>query len=131
MQDLMVSPNKKRSTRVGRRTILKSAAALLGSGFFYLNSEKSYSQEDKMSQHSNNGSLHKGMVGFMLAHEQFPVSELVKFGIAAEHAGFDLLATSDHLQPWQANEGHSGAAWVTMGAVGQRTQHVWIGPTVT
>jgi len=47
------------------------------------------------------------MVGFMLAHEQFPVAHLIELGIAAEQAGFDLLATSDHLQPWQANEGHS------------------------
>ena len=71
------------------------------------------------------------MVGFMLAHEQFPVPELVQLGVAAEQAGFDLLATSDHFQPWQANEGHSGEAWVTMAAVGERTRRVWIGPTVT
>jgi alkanesulfonate monooxygenase SsuD/methylene tetrahydromethanopterin reductase-like flavin-dependent oxidoreductase (luciferase family) len=50
------------------------------------------------------------MVGFMLAHEQFSVGELVELGVAAEEAGFDLLATSDHLQPWQANERHSGQA---------------------
>ena len=71
------------------------------------------------------------MVGYMLAHEQFPVAQLIQFGIAAEQAGFDLLATSDHLQPWQANEGHSGAAWATMGALSQRTSRVWMGTTVT
>jgi F420-dependent hydroxymycolic acid dehydrogenase len=71
------------------------------------------------------------LVGFMLAHEQFPVPRLVQFGEAAERAGFDLLATSDHLQPWQDNEGHSGQAWVTMSAIGQRTKKAWIGPTVT
>jgi TAT-translocated FGD2 family F420-dependent dehydrogenase len=76
-------------------------------------------------------SIMKPMVGFMLAHEQFTVPELVQLGTTAEQAGFDLLATSDHLQPWQANEGHSGEAWVTMAALGQRTQTVWIGPTVT
>ena len=55
------------------------------------------------------GSLqHKKMVGYMLAHEQFPVPELVNIGGWAKQAGFDLLATSDHLQPWQANEGHCG-----------------------
>jgi TAT-translocated FGD2 family F420-dependent dehydrogenase len=79
----------------------------------------------------NTSSFHSQMIGFMLPHEQFPVPKLVEFGIAAERAGFDLLATSDHFQPWQANEAHSGHAWVTMAAVGQRTQHVWIGPTVT
>ncbi|MGB6090536.1 MAG: LLM class flavin-dependent oxidoreductase [Candidatus Binataceae bacterium] len=71
------------------------------------------------------------MIGFMLAHEQFPVTELVALGVAAEQAGFDLLATSDHLQPWQANERHAGQAWVTMSALGERTRRVWIGPTVT
>lgn len=76
-------------------------------------------------------SLREPAVGFMLGHEQFPVPKLVELGVAAEAAGFDLLATSDHFQPWQANEGHSGEAWVTMGALGQRTRRVWIGPTVT
>ena len=71
------------------------------------------------------------MVGFMLAHEQFPVPELVQLGVAAEQAGFDLLATSDHLQPWQANERHCGQAWVTMSAIGRAHPRVWIGPTVT
>jgi F420-dependent hydroxymycolic acid dehydrogenase len=51
--------------------------------------------------------------------------------VAAEEAGFDLLATSDHLQPWQANERHAGQAWVTMAALDERTKRVWIGPTVT
>ena len=63
-------------------------------------------------------------MGFMLAHEEFPVAQLIELGIATEQAGFDLLATSDHLQPWQANEGHSGAAWATMGALSQRTNRV-------
>ena len=52
-------------------------------------------------------------------------------GVAVEQAGFGILATSDHLQPWQANERHAGQAWVTMAALGQRTKRVWIGPTVT
>ena len=75
--------------------------------------------------------LPKRSLGFMLAHEQFRLPELVEFGVAAERAGFDFLATSDHLQPWQDNEGHAGMAWVTMAAVGQKTSRVWIGTTVT
>jgi TAT-translocated FGD2 family F420-dependent dehydrogenase len=67
----------------------------------------------------------------MLGHEQFTVPQLVEFGATAEQAGFDLLATSDHLQPWQANERHSGCAWVMMGALGQRTRRAWMGTTVT
>ena len=64
--------------------------------------------------------LRTGMIGYMLAHEQFTVPQLVEIGTAAERAGFDFLAHSDHFQPWQANEGHSGAAWVTMAALGAR-----------
>jgi F420-dependent hydroxymycolic acid dehydrogenase len=74
--------------------------------------------------------LHR-QVGFQLAHEQFTVPELVELGIAADQAGFDLLAVSDHLQPWQANEGHSGQAWITMSAIGQRTKRIRMGTTVT
>jgi TAT-translocated FGD2 family F420-dependent dehydrogenase len=80
---------------------------------------------------SGSGSLSKGMVAFMLAHEQFPAPELIRLGAAAESAGFDLVATSDHFQPWQTNERHTGQAWVTLGALGQRTHRVWMGPTVT
>jgi F420-dependent hydroxymycolic acid dehydrogenase len=71
------------------------------------------------------------MISFMLPHEQFTVPELVDLGAHAEQAGFDVLATSDHLQPWQTNERHAGEAWVTMGALGQRTQRAWMGTTVT
>lgn len=71
------------------------------------------------------------LVAFMLPHEQFPVAELLELGTAAERAGFDVLATSDHFQPWQANEQHCGEAWVTLGALGQRTRKAWMGPTVT
>jgi TAT-translocated FGD2 family F420-dependent dehydrogenase len=77
------------------------------------------------------GVLRKGMIGFQLAFEQFSVSELLELGIACEKAGFDVVTCSDHLQPWQANEGHSGQAWLMMSAIGQRTRHVWIGTTVT
>src|SRR6185312_17256119 len=75
--------------------------------------------------------LRDGMIGYMLAHEQFTVPELLDIGVAAEQAGFDFLASSDHFQPWQANEGHSGEAWVTMAALGARAQRAWMGTFVT
>ena len=65
----------------------------------------------------------------MLAHEQFPVRELVDLGSQAAQGGFHLLATSDHFQPWQANEGHSGEAWVTLGALSSRVSRSWMGTT--
>jgi TAT-translocated FGD2 family F420-dependent dehydrogenase len=71
------------------------------------------------------------MLGYMLAHEQFAAPELIDIGKSAARAGFPLLATSDHLQPWQANEGHCGEAWVTLAALGQRAAGAWMGTTVT
>lgn len=124
----------------GRRRMLKSGLLMaLGAG---LSGPRAASSQptttgpaamgsaSRTSAHRT-GSLSKGMVSFMLAHEQFPVPELIRLGAAAENAGFDLVATSDHFQPWQANERHSGQAWVTLGALGQRTEHIWMGPTVT
>lgn len=75
--------------------------------------------------------LRQEMVAFMLAHEQFPVPELVELGARAAEGGFDLLATSDHFQPWQTNEEHVGLAWVTLAALGARARESWMGTTVT
>jgi TAT-translocated FGD2 family F420-dependent dehydrogenase len=75
--------------------------------------------------------IRKGTIGYMLAHEQFPVQELREIGTTAARCGFGLLATSDHFQPWQANEGHCGEAWVTLAALGERAPQAWMGTTVT
>ena len=73
----------------------------------------------------------KPVIGFALMHEQFPVPQLVEWGALAEQAGFDAVWTSDHFQPWQENEGHCGFAWVTLAAIGQRTQRILMGTGVT
>lgn len=119
-----------------RRALLKSAGMLVGASALAstmpaLAADMSESTAAANGPKAATPSIHKPMVGFMLAHEQFPVTELVQLAVTAEDAGFDLLATSDHFQPWQANERHCGQAWVTMSAIGQRTHRVWIGPTVT
>ena len=126
------------SPGVNRRGMLKSAGALLAAsaaGLAATTATKAAPDTQAAGARSRGleraTSLHKGMVSFMLAHEQFPVPELVRLGAYAEQAGFDMLATSDHFQPWQANERHAGEAWVTLGALGQQARHVWMGPTVT
>ena len=81
-----------------------------------------------MAQHSR---LEKGLIGFMLPHEQFTIPELVDIGASAASAGFGLLAASDHFQPWQANQGHCGLAWVTLAAAAHRVNGAWMGTTVT
>jgi F420-dependent hydroxymycolic acid dehydrogenase len=121
---------------ITRRTLLKSAGLLIGSSVVasaipVMASNMTAQSIPASGLQGSTPPINTPMVGFMLAHEQFPVPELVELGVAAEQAGFGLLATSDHLQPWQANERHAGQAWVTMAALGQRTKRVWIGPTVT
>jgi TAT-translocated FGD2 family F420-dependent dehydrogenase len=70
-------------------------------------------------------------VGLVLAHEQFRAPELVSFAERAEQAGFGYLWASDHLQPWQDNEGHSMFPWLTLALVSQRTHRVPFGTGVT
>jgi coenzyme F420-dependent glucose-6-phosphate dehydrogenase len=62
--------------------------------------------------------------------EQFPPSDLVRQGEAAERAGFDGLNVSDHFQPWW-EPGHSGQAWTALGAIGQATEQILLGTGVT
>lgn len=70
-------------------------------------------------------------IGYVLSHEQFRTPELLEIGVAAEQAGFDMLWTSDHIHPWQDNQGHAGHAWITLAALGQRTQRIPFGTGVT
>jgi TAT-translocated FGD2 family F420-dependent dehydrogenase len=70
-------------------------------------------------------------VYYVLASEQFTVAQLIRFGQEAERAGFEGVWTSDHFQPWQPNEGHSGSAWVTLAALTQRTSRISLGTGVT
>jgi F420-dependent hydroxymycolic acid dehydrogenase len=77
------------------------------------------------------GGANPKRVGFVLSHEQFASPRLVEFAVAAEQAGFAYLWASDHLQPWQDNEGHADFPWITLGLVSQRTQRVTFGTGVT
>jgi TAT-translocated FGD2 family F420-dependent dehydrogenase len=71
------------------------------------------------------------IMNLVLAHEQYPVPQLLEFGVAAEQAGFDGIATSDHFQPWQDNQQHAGFAWATLAALAQRTSRLHMGTAVT
>jgi F420-dependent hydroxymycolic acid dehydrogenase len=70
-------------------------------------------------------------IGYVLSDEQFPAPELVEWGVAAEQAGFDMVWCSDHFHPWQDNQGHSGMAWITLAALGQRQNRIAMGTGVT
>jgi F420-dependent hydroxymycolic acid dehydrogenase len=124
-------------TGIDRRRMLKSGLLMaVGGGLPSLGAAKTSGSGTSAATATSrsarrSGTLSRGMISFTLSHEQFPVPELVRLGTEAERAGFDLVSTSDHFQPWQANERHSGLAWVTLGALGQQTQRVWMGTAVT
>src|SRR5581483_348274 len=139
MQDLSSNVNgvyeENLSFMLDRRTMLKSAGAVPGATLM-TNSIASASGGGELRQtaESTNRStspLRKSLIGFQLSFEQFPVPQLLELGIACEEAGFDVITFSDHLQPWQANEGHAGQAWLTMAAIGAQTHKILMGTTVT
>jgi coenzyme F420-dependent glucose-6-phosphate dehydrogenase len=69
-------------------------------------------------------------IGYTASAEQFAPRELVDLAVAAEAAGFDSVATSDHFQPWRHTGGHAPFSLTWMAAVGERTSRVRIGTSV-
>jgi coenzyme F420-dependent glucose-6-phosphate dehydrogenase len=73
--------------------------------------------------------------GIALGHERFSPRELLEQAVEAERAGFDIVACSDHLAPWwdpaDGVPAHCGNAWVWLGAAGQATSQVSLGPGVS
>jgi TAT-translocated FGD2 family F420-dependent dehydrogenase len=70
-------------------------------------------------------------VGLTLSHEQFRTQQLVAQADAAERAGFQYVWASDHIQPWQDNEGHAMFPWLTLALVGNSTSRISFGTGVT
>ncbi len=70
-------------------------------------------------------------VGITLSHEQFRTDQLVAQAQAAERAGFQYVWASDHIQPWQDNDGHSMFPWLTLALVGNTTSRMSFGTGVT
>lgn len=66
-------------------------------------------------------------VGYHASHEQAPPSALLDSVRHAEAAGFAAAMCSDHLAPWSRRQGHSGNAWVWLGAALQATTAIPIG----
>jgi coenzyme F420-dependent glucose-6-phosphate dehydrogenase len=57
---------------------------------------------------------------FAAATEEFPPSQMLEQARAAEDAGFDGTAASDHFAPWFP-DGQGSQAWVFLAAAGQHT----------
>ena len=59
--------------------------------------------------------------GYQISQEQYSPRDLLVLAKAAERAGFDELASSDHLFPWSKAQGQSGFTWSWLGAALEAT----------
>jgi coenzyme F420-dependent glucose-6-phosphate dehydrogenase len=69
-------------------------------------------------------------IGYKASAEQFDPVALLDYAVQAEQSGLDIVAVSDHFQPWRHQGGHSPAALPWLGAAGQRTTNALIGTSV-
>lgn len=71
-----------------------------------------------------------GPVGLTLNNEQFRTQQLASFAERGERNGFGRMWVSDHLQPWQDNQGHSMFPWLTLALAADRLRHATFGSGV-
>ncbi|MEA2332031.1 MAG: coenzyme F420-dependent glucose-6-phosphate dehydrogenase [Thermoleophilaceae bacterium] len=69
-------------------------------------------------------------IGYKASAEQFDPKSLLEYSIEAERAGLEIIAISDHFQPWRHTGGHAPAAIPWLGAAGQRTESAVLGTSV-
>jgi coenzyme F420-dependent glucose-6-phosphate dehydrogenase len=68
--------------------------------------------------------------GYKASAEQFAPRELLELSVLAERLGLEIVAVSDHFQPWRHHGGHGPAALPWLGAVGEATQTAALGTSV-
>src|SRR3954463_15734229 len=68
--------------------------------------------------------------GYKASAEQFAPRPLLDYSVAAERAGLEIVAISDHFQPWRHHGGHSPAALPWLGAAAQATSGAYLGTSV-
>jgi coenzyme F420-dependent glucose-6-phosphate dehydrogenase len=69
-------------------------------------------------------------IGYKASAEQFDPRTLLELTRHAERVGMELVATSDHFQPWRHSGGHSPAALPWLGAATQATETAVLGTSV-
>ncbi|MCW2983478.1 MAG: fgd [Conexibacter sp.] len=69
-------------------------------------------------------------IGYKASAEQFDPRTLLEYAREAEAAGLEIVATSDHFQPWRHRGGHSPAALPWLGAAAVATSSAVIGTSV-
>src|SRR3954451_8375866 len=70
------------------------------------------------------------LYGFKASAEQLGPSELLDLSLEAERRGLDVVAISDHFQPWRHTGGPGPAALPWLGAFSGRTQGATLGTSV-
>ena len=68
--------------------------------------------------------------GYKASAEQFGPRELLELSVLAEDLGFDIIAVSDHFQPWRHQTGHAPAVLPWLGALGHATRNATLGTSV-
>jgi coenzyme F420-dependent glucose-6-phosphate dehydrogenase len=69
-------------------------------------------------------------VGYKASAEQFGPVELLDFARHAERIGLEIVAISDHFQPWRHHGGHSPNALAWLGAASVATERAVFGTSV-
>lgn len=69
--------------------------------------------------------------GYKLMGELHGAAALVDQAVAAEEAGLDFVAISDHIHPWLPEHEHSPFAWSVLGAVAQATERIELATGLT
>ena len=69
-------------------------------------------------------------IGYKASAEQFDPVTLLDYAQRAEESGLEIVAVSDHFQPWRHSDGHSPAVLPWLGAAGQRTSSALLGTSV-
>src|SRR4051794_11232109 len=70
------------------------------------------------------------LYGFKASAEQFGPAELLDLSLEAERRGLEVVAISDHFQPWRHTGGHGPAALPWLGAFAGRSTNAHIGTSV-
>ncbi|MGI8414000.1 MAG: glucose-6-phosphate dehydrogenase (coenzyme-F420) [Solirubrobacteraceae bacterium] len=69
-------------------------------------------------------------IGYKASGEQFGPRRLLELSLCAERHGMEIVAVSDHFQPWRHHGGHAPAAIPWLGALGQASERVTLGTSV-
>jgi coenzyme F420-dependent glucose-6-phosphate dehydrogenase len=69
-------------------------------------------------------------LGYKASAEQFGPRELLDFSVDAERHGLEIIAISDHFQPFRHTGGHGPASLPWLGALGERTERALLGTSV-